>query len=338
MREPLTATTPPIVSVVTPLYNHARYLNDYVEGLLSQTYPPIELIVVDDCSTDDSWERLDGWKSQLERRFKRIQIFRNDSNRGLLRTLSRALEHVRGELTCILESDDYFYPTKVEANVERLAADVRVGLLHSDVDFLHESTGRFENAHWKSKGRNIPQGYVYEDLLGENHILTCTTCIRTKALLETVDIDRYEAAGYSTADYPLFLDLAKRYEVAYIDKPLACYRVVDESISHPKTLERQLEWKLAYYRVKIDQLETADVSDAVEQRARAQYERTRFRLGWVRGDADQVESASRELERIGQGRLAGTDRARRQLVRSRWGWRLGLCLERMLRARRELTS
>ena len=174
-------------------------------------------------------------------------------------------------------------------------------------------------------------------LLNENHILTCTTCIRTDALLETIELERYAAAGYKTADYPLFLDLAKRYDIAYIDEPLACYRVVGESISHPTELNRQLEWKLAYYRVKMDQIDAVEVSEEVAARARGQYHRLRFQLGWLRGDAVEVESAAKELERLDSTteiHWVG-NRARRHLVRSRLTWRVGRLLERGLLASRQ---
>ena len=322
-----------LVSVVTPLYNHADFLPDYFDGLLSQTHPRIELIIVDDCSTDDSRSVLEGFRGHCEARFERLDFSANTENLGLMRTLERALSKVAGSYTCILESDDYFYPGKIAANVERLSTSQRVALVHSDVDFHHESSGHLERAHWKSGGRQIPQGVIYEDLLSENHILTCSTTIRTDALLETIDLDRYARAGYKTADYPLFLDLSKRYEIAYIDEALACYRVVDESISHPADREKQLEWKLAYYQIKMDQLEATDVSAVVDQRIKRQYHHARLQLSWIRGDARELESASRDLEQLESApelHWLG-NRARRLLIRSRLGWRFGRLLEEGLR-------
>ena len=106
----------PLVSVVTTCYRHAPYLPDYFEGLLAQTYPNIELIFLDDGSPDDSWDVAKQYESALRARLSRVVMLRQE-NLGMFAAIQRVSELATGEFVCILESDDYYLPTKIEENV-----------------------------------------------------------------------------------------------------------------------------------------------------------------------------------------------------------------------------
>src|SRR5260221_12258836 len=92
----------PTLSVFVPNYNHARYLPECLQSLLDQSIEPLEIIVIDDCSTDNSIAVLE----DIVRRNPRVSFVRNEKNMVVLRTLNRALEMARGEYIFLPGADD----------------------------------------------------------------------------------------------------------------------------------------------------------------------------------------------------------------------------------------
>jgi alpha-1,3-rhamnosyltransferase len=110
----------PLVSVIIPSYNHLEYVEVAIRSVTIQTYSNIELIVVDDGSSDGSLELLS--RLSVELYFTLV----SQSNSGVCRTLNRAIqEFSKGELVCILASDDYFHPLKIEKQVNALQANLK---------------------------------------------------------------------------------------------------------------------------------------------------------------------------------------------------------------------
>ena len=92
------------ISVVTASYNYQDYIKEAVQSVLDQTYKDWELIIVDDCSTDNSVEVIKSFKDE------RIKLFINEKNLGLKETVKRGIENATGEWVVFLESDDILTP------------------------------------------------------------------------------------------------------------------------------------------------------------------------------------------------------------------------------------
>ncbi len=317
-----------LVSILTPCFEHERYLEDYFESLLAQTYGNIELIFCDDCSGDRSWEVAQGYRQRLEDKLSRVVLCRNEENRGLIATLERLRGEVRGEVLCVLESDDYLYPTKVEENVDYLQRYTEVGLVHSDADYLYMDDGRIRQAHWASKGGRVPAGEAYEALLHENCVLTCTVACRTSLVADHVDFRRYRERGYQAADYPMFLDLARHSRFGYIDRPLAVYRVVRGSISHPESELQGLRWLVDYRRVKLDYIRDHGCGAGVRRRVEAQYHISVMALGWLSGSPELFAGGYSWLLENRPGKTGAWTRVRSIAIRHRALWRAVRQLER----------
>ncbi len=318
----------PLVSILTPCFEHEQFLEDYFESLLEQSYGDIELIFYDDASKDRSWAIAEGYQGRLRDRFRRVVLRRNEENQGLLATMERLSLEIRGDIVCILESDDYFYPAKVEESVAFLQQHPDVGLVHSDVDFLDAQTDRLTPGRWGSAGRKIPEGEVFEDLLHENFILTCAMACRAVLFKDHADFRSYRQRGYRTADYPMFLDLSRTARFGYIDRRLAVYRVVRGSISHPQNEIGQLQWKLDYYRIKQDYIRRYPCRDEIRRRAESQLHRCLMELGWASGAADMFDRGhswcrEHDPERVSRW----TQQARKLALRSGALWRVGRRLE-----------
>jgi glycosyltransferase involved in cell wall biosynthesis len=250
----------PLVTIMTPCYNHRKYLDDYFGGLLSQTYDNIELILFDDGSTDGSWEKILSYQRSLTEKFQSVILERHD-NVGPSREIEMALDRARGELVCILESDDYYLPTKIADNVRYLREHPEFGAVHSEIDYVYGE--RIEHRHWRRVGRRIPSGDIFEALLVDNFIMICSLCCRSDLFRTYVNLSEYASKGYIARDYAGLLDLARHTQLGYIDEPLARYRVLRNSFVHSSDLERAFEIEKNYQQIKLDYLEEYGGSDRV---------------------------------------------------------------------------
>jgi glycosyltransferase involved in cell wall biosynthesis len=277
----------PLVTILTPCFNHERFLGEYFAGLLAQTYQNAELIIFDDDSTDRSWDVIQAHIPALERKFTRVVAERH-ANIGGTRELDLAIDRARGELLCILESDDYYLPTKLEENVRFLVENPGVGAVHSDTDYVHPD--RVEHGHWRAVRRPIPTGEVFEELLIANFVMTCAFCCRTELYRAHVDQGDYLRRGYKIADNALFLDLARHTRFGYIDKALARYRVAAGSLSRPVDAEGSYQFMRSGLRMRLDYMDDPRVSRQVAERVEREYYEHIYRRGMRLGHkADALE-------------------------------------------------
>ena len=269
----------PLVSILTASYNHSEYLDEYFHSLLEQTYENIELVFIDDVSSDNTWEKTLSFQSRLEAKLSKVILLRNPENRGLVHTLAKLKDYPTGQFIGILESDDRYKPDMLTTSFNYLNDHPTFGAVHCEVDFQYPT--HIEENHWANLGRTLPEGDIYERLLKDNIILTCSFLCRVELFKKYVDFNKYLERGYLTADYPMFLDMARHTHFGYIDQSLAIYRVVPDSISHPRDIKKQFKWKEAYYHIKRDYIQEFGASPEVTARANKQYHRNLMEAGYA---------------------------------------------------------
>ncbi len=232
----------PLVSIITSCYNHEKYLDDYFEGLLAQTYPNIELIFFDDGSTDSSWQKVCNYEAVLKKKFPKI-VLEQQQNVGFFKELAGALKLSSGKYVAILESDDYLLSQKTEKNVKFLESHPDFGMVHSDIHHIYNS--HIVENYWQKTQKNIPQGNVFEELLTQScFIRTCAAFYRADLFKKYVNFNEFETRGYLTGDTATWLSLAKHTQFGYINEALACYRIVPGSLSRPGNVKTLYEFWL----------------------------------------------------------------------------------------------
>ncbi|WP_191489833.1 glycosyltransferase [Pseudomonas sp. FEN] len=137
----------PLVSVVIASYNHGPYIEQSILSVLGQTYPNIELLVVDDGSKDDSVERIA--RLQAEHGFD----FRTQQNQGLTRTLNGAIARTKGSLIVSFGSDDIMFPERIATQVAYMADKPEVGICAGNIELI-DSNG--ELMPEKRQRRDLP--------------------------------------------------------------------------------------------------------------------------------------------------------------------------------------
>jgi glycosyltransferase involved in cell wall biosynthesis len=208
------ASDAPRVSVVMPVYNAARFLGEAIESVLGQTFPALELVTVDDASTDRSWEIL----QEHARRDPRVRPFRNERNLGIVRTRNRAFAEAdpRSAYFAIMDSDDVCMPTRLERQVAFLDAHADHALVGGHNLVIDETSREIGFRPYPTTHDEIVR------VMGRYNPISQPTATVRRAALDAVG--RYDENFPRCQDYELWLRLAARYKVANLDEPTLKYR------------------------------------------------------------------------------------------------------------------
>jgi len=242
----LIAAPEPMVTVRTSTYQHGAYIKECIEGVLTQrTEFPFEFIVGEDFSTDGTREIV----SEYANRYPDIiRVITADYNVGAKANSHRCRLASRGKYMAICEGDDYWTdPLKLQKQVDYLERHPECGLVHTDADYLYDETDRCITG-WHRRHHRVAQGRIYEDLLLQNDIVTCTVCVRRN----WYEAYEEEVAGKTThfvmGDYPRWLFASVQSHIDYLDDRTAVRRIRGESVSKTKDIPRQY----AFFRGRHD--------------------------------------------------------------------------------------
>jgi glycosyltransferase involved in cell wall biosynthesis len=215
--------TTPAVTVVVVAYNHERFVEQCLDSVAGQTFDDFETIIMDDCSTDGTVERIEAW---LDKTSFSARLLVNDSNRGLCATCNRAMRHSRGEFISIVSADDYFEPDKLARQykfAEQL--DTSVAAVFGNMRLVDE-VGRESGLSFPC-GSPPAEGRIFERLIAGNFLPAPTVMVRSAALQDVGDYD--ESLLYE--DYDMWLRLADRYEFRFRPGVVVNHRIVESSLS-----------------------------------------------------------------------------------------------------------
>ena len=222
--------TPSLVTIGIASYNNAHYIEQMLDSVRNQTHPLVELVVVDDCSTDNSVEVITNW---LARTNYPATFIRHERNQGIVRTFSDCRAHSHGEYVSWVGSDDVLHPTmaaETVAEFERQGTDC--GAVYGDCQII-DSKGKviapsFLQFFDPSFADNPPQGNLIVPLLKGFYLPALTTTIRHSALDK---VGEYDLSLYSE-DLDMWLRLSRHFRFAYLPGSLGGYRVHNASAIH----------------------------------------------------------------------------------------------------------
>jgi glycosyltransferase involved in cell wall biosynthesis len=208
----------PLVSVIMASHDAAPFVGDAVDSVLGQSYGELELVVVDDCSTDGTAEILAAY---AEREPDRFRWQPKQVREGPCRARNEALAMTRGSLICWADHDDVWLPAKVEQQVRLMEERPDVGLVYTYFDAFESETGAILD--WPDGRRDFEGDVVAELLTIGCFIGSITTMFRREAFDRSGG--RLRERDFSIGDdYWLWLTIGLDWQVARIPRVLARYR------------------------------------------------------------------------------------------------------------------
>ncbi|MCR4673922.1 MAG: glycosyltransferase, partial [Lachnospiraceae bacterium] len=233
-----------LVSIITPLYNAKAYIEETIKSVLSQTYKEWEMIIVDDGSTDGSFELvkefIDSLSSDEKRKFHLLQ---NEKNSGITETRNRGLKEAKGRYIAFLDSDDLWDEEKLEKQL-RYLKDTEAAFCFTQCRIIDENgifTGRF---------RKVPVTAEYETLLMDNYI-PCLTVLADRSVIPT---EHLMMPNIRHEDYAAWLNVLRDSSVKAVgmQETLASYRVNISSTSGNKIEAAKWHWQVLRHQEKIN--------------------------------------------------------------------------------------
>lgn len=205
-----------LVSIIMPSWNTSDFIGESIESVLNQTYQNWELIIIDDCSTDNTDEVVNSFNDD------RIYYFKNNINSGAAITRNKAMKIARGEWMAFLDSDDLWLPNKLEKMI--------LFMQKNNYSFAyHEYTKIDENSQdlniYVSGPKRITKHKMYN--YGYPGCLTFMYSAKEVGLIQIKDIKKNN-------DYAILLKICKVADCYLLNENLARYRIRKKSISHDK--------------------------------------------------------------------------------------------------------
>jgi len=228
--------TKELVSIITANYNAQKFIANTIKSVLAQTYQNWEMIIVDDCSRDDSISIIKEYM-KLDERIKLIEL---KQNFGAAIARNRAIEIANGRFIAFLDSDDLWKSDKLEKQINFMLEN-KYSFTYTNYNLIDEDSIEY------GKTFEAPKYVSYNNLL-KTCSIGCLTAIYDTQYLGKV----YMPVISKRQDYALWLKILKKIDKAYcLEEPLAMYRTRSNSISSNKLKASIYQWKI--YR-EIEQL------------------------------------------------------------------------------------
>ncbi len=209
----------PLVSVIIPSYNMARFLPEAIRSVLSQTYSNLEVQVVDDGSADNTREVLEEFRA--DSRF----VYHHQPNRGESGARNTGIRASRGELIALCDADDLWVPRKLELQVPCFEGREELGVVYTNTVFVDERGN--EISTYRTERHS---GWITQRLLLQNFVTGSASMIRR----ECFEDELYDERLRTCADYDLWLRLSVKYQFQYLNEVTYRYRRWEGQVSNPK--------------------------------------------------------------------------------------------------------
>lgn len=218
-----------LVSVIMPSYNSSKFIGESIESVIFQTYQNWELLITDDFSTDNTVQIINDYIQKDNR----IKLFKLDKNFGAAIARNNSIENAKGRFIAFLDSDDRWYPNKLELQLEFMHKN-NIAFSCSNYDQI------YENGEFNSKIIKVPNTISYNKYL-KNTIIGCLTVIIDKSIVGDFRMPNIK----SSHDMALWLLILKKgFNCFGLNENLATYRLVSTSNTAKKGKAAKDVWKV----------------------------------------------------------------------------------------------
>jgi glycosyltransferase involved in cell wall biosynthesis len=233
----------PAISVILPVYNGLKYLPQSVKSVLDQDWVDFEFLILDDCSTDGSWEWLQLLKDE------RVQLYRNEQNRGLFYNLNFLIKKSHGSLIKLWSQDDVLYPQCLEQVVAFHKLHPEIGFSYSGRDYI-DAAGNDLNIYQQDDTPEIISPVLHARIAFFTGSIAGNIANTTlsKAALDQAGL--FNEQMKISGDFDMWVRLARNHPVGFIRQPLVQLRNHQEQLSgQEKYFIYHLKEDIQVYRI-----------------------------------------------------------------------------------------
>jgi glycosyltransferase involved in cell wall biosynthesis len=230
----------PSVSVVMPSYNHEKFLSESIESVLGQDFDDLELIIIDDASTDSSKQIIQKYAAEDAR----VRVILHDANCGIAQTANDGIAAATGKFLAVIASDDVWMKDKLSKQLAVLETNEDL-IVHTEGEVIDEEGQPVGSSFSELITRSVSKkksGGIFLDLVLGPEAIFGSTVIYKRANQGSILFD--ERLIYVN-DWKFYLDLAAKYEFYYVQEPLAQYRIHGNNTWGAKGPEGR-KWRLVY--------------------------------------------------------------------------------------------
>lgn len=219
----------PLVSVLMPAYNAEKYIGQAIESILAQTFIDFELVIIDDASTDSTWELI----RKYQKLDKRIIALKNKENLKLSHTLNLGIEKSIGRYIARMDADDWSYPDRLEKQYKFLEKNKNVGILGGTMEIMKENGRYLGKRSYPKNDKSIRNNIFWFSPFSHPLIM-----IR-RSVLEKIEL--YNPIFNPAEDYELYFRIGAISKFANLDDTLLKYRVIEKSMTTGSTKKMELQ-------------------------------------------------------------------------------------------------
>ncbi|MGI6684354.1 MAG: glycosyltransferase [Bacillota bacterium] len=217
----------PKVSVIIPSYNHEKFIGEAIESVLNQTYQDFELIIIDDCSHDNSIKVIEKFKSE------KIRFFINEKNMGATYTANKCISEARGEYIALLNSDDIWELNKLEKQVPILDNNREIGAVFSNALFINEKGEPLSNDDysWPNifKQQNRSQARWLRRFFFELNCLCHPSILIRKSIYDRTNLYTYGLR--QLVDFEMWVNILKFTQIKVLEDKLVRFRIFSNNMN-----------------------------------------------------------------------------------------------------------
>lgn len=226
----------PLVSVICLSYNHEAYVVEALNSVINQTYPNVELLIADDCSTDNSVEVIQNW---LENH-PEVDFLTNEKNLGNTKTFNQLAKKAKGEFIIDLAADDILLPNCVENQIKTFQNSKfkNLAIVYGNLIEIDENGNFIENYYTEE---DYPEsGDIYKMVVGRTTKICSVSSMIKKSVMEKLG---YYDENLAYEDLDLWIRTSRDFDFEYIPEILAKKRVLFNSLSSHFLMENNLRAK-----------------------------------------------------------------------------------------------
>lgn len=288
----------PKVSVICLCYNQSKWVEEAVRSVLDQSYSNIQLIVIDDASTDDSASKI----RLLKERHPSVEIILSEKNQGNCRAFNVGLKRATGDFIIDFAADDVMEPTRVEEQTNFFKTlDESYGVIFTDAEYINKN-GEFIRMHYdylkkKKLISTIPEGDVYRDVVSRYFISSPTMMIKKEVLDFLGGYD--ESLTYE--DFDFWVRSSRKYKYAFLNKSLTKVRRSKNSMSSGWYQPGDNQLHSTYLVCRKAMLLNRDEGDVLALLKRIRYEHRQSILSGNHNEGKLFFALLDELNRVTSG-------------------------------------